>query len=47
MYHGYSKFEAEVKLNGVKCSLVASLFADDTLLLAESEKGQQRVVDEF
>ncbi len=38
---------ARLKVNGVDWSIVACLFADDTVLLAESEKELQRVVDEF
>ncbi len=38
---------AKVKLNGVDWSVAACLFADDTVLLAESERKLQRVVDQF
>lgn len=38
---------AGLKMNGVKWSLIASLFANDTVLLAEIEKELQRVVDEL
>ncbi|MCP5003018.1 MAG: hypothetical protein GY941_03575 [Planctomycetes bacterium] len=36
-----------LQLDGVGWSLVASLFADDTVLMAESERELQRVVKEF
>ncbi len=35
------------KANGVDWFVVACLFADNTVLLAESERELQRVVDEF
>ena len=38
---------ARLKLNGEGWAVVACLFADDTVLLAESEGELQRVVDEF
>ena len=38
---------ARLKVNGVGWSVVTCLFADDTVLLAESERELQRVVDEF
>ncbi len=38
---------ARMKLNGVDWSVVACLFVDDTVLLAESERELQRVVDQF
>ncbi len=38
---------AKLKLNGEDWSVVRCLFADDTVLLAESEGGLQRVVNEF
>ncbi len=41
------KADAGLKLNGVDWSVTAFLFADDTVLLAESEKVIQRVVDQF
>ncbi len=41
------KIGAGLKLNGVDWSVTACLFADDTVLLAESEKKLQRVVDQF
>ncbi|KAK3893161.1 hypothetical protein Pcinc_003002 [Petrolisthes cinctipes] len=37
----------KLRLNEANWSLVASLFADDTVLMAESERNLQRVVDEF
>ncbi len=36
-----------LKLNGADWSAAACLFADDTMLLAESERKLQRVVDHF
>ncbi len=39
--------DARLKVNGVDWSVVACLFADDTVLLAESERELQQVVDEF
>ncbi len=41
------KKSVRLKLNGVDWSVAACLFADDTALLAESERGIQRVVDQF
>ncbi len=41
------KVGARMKLNGVDWSVAACLFADDTVLLAESEREPQRVVDQF
>ncbi len=38
---------ARMKLNGVDWSVTACLFTDDTVLVAESERGLQRVVDQF
>ena len=38
---------AWLKLDAVNWSQVASLFADNTVLLAESERELQRVVNEF
>ncbi len=38
---------ARLKVNGVDWSVVACLFADDTVLLAESERELQRIVDKF
>ncbi len=38
---------AELRLNGEVWSVVTCLFADDTVLLAESEGNLQRVVNEF
>ena len=40
-------FSLRLKLNGEGWAVVACLFADDTVLLAESERELQRVVDEF
>ncbi|KAK3893665.1 hypothetical protein Pcinc_002527 [Petrolisthes cinctipes] len=37
----------KLRLNEANWSLVASLFADDTVLMAENERNLQRVVDEF
>ncbi len=34
-------------MRGVKQPLVAGLYADDTVLLAESERMLQRIVNEF
>lgn len=36
---------ARLRLNGVGRPVVASLFADDTILLAESSKEFQKAVD--
>ncbi len=41
------KVGARLKLNGVDWSVAACLFADDTVLLAESERDLQRMVDQF
>ncbi len=41
------KIGARLKLNGVVWSLSACLFVDGTVLLAESERELQRVVDQF
>ena len=41
------KAGARLKLNGMVWSMAACLFADDTVLLAESERELQRVVDQF
>ncbi len=41
------KIGARMKLNEVDWSAAACLFADDTVLLAESERELQRVVDQF
>ncbi len=38
---------AKLRLNGEVWSVVTCLFADDTVLLAESERDLQRVVNEF
>ncbi len=38
---------ARLKLNGMDWSVAACLFADDTVLLAHSERELQRVVDQF
>ncbi len=38
---------AKLRLNGEVWSVVTCLFADDTVLLAESEGNLQRVVNEF
>ncbi len=38
---------AGLKVNGVDWSVTVYLFADDKVLLAESEKELQRVVDQF
>ncbi len=38
---------ARLKLKDVDWSVTACLFADDTVLLAESERKLQRVVDQF
>ena len=45
MYEG--KINAQLKLNGVDWSVAAILFVDDNVLLAESERKLQRVVDHF
>ena len=41
------KVSARLKLNGETWEVVTSLFADDTVLLAEDERQLQRVFDEF
>ncbi len=41
------KVGARLKLNGGDWSVAACLFADGTVLLAESERKLQRVVDQF
>ncbi len=41
------KLGAGLKMNGMGWSVTACLFADDTALLAESERELQRVVDQF
>ncbi len=38
---------ARLSVRGVEQPLVAGLYADDTVLLAESERKLQRIVDEF
>ncbi len=38
---------ARLNVRGVEQPVVASLYADDTVLLAESERMLQRIVDEF
>ncbi len=38
---------AKLNVRGVEQSLVAGLYVDDTMLLAESEGMLQRIVDEF
>ncbi len=38
---------AELRLNGEGWSVVTCLFVDDTLLLAESKRDLQRVINEF
>ncbi len=43
----WGKIGARLKLNGVDWSVAACLFADDTVLLAESERNLQRVVVRF
>ncbi len=42
-----NKVGVTLKLNGVGWSVAAYLFADYTMLLAESERKLQRVVDQF
>ncbi len=39
--------DAKLRLNGEVWSVVTCLFADDTVLLADSEGGSQRVLNEF
>ncbi len=41
------KIGARLELIGVDWSVAARLFTDDTVLLAESERKLQRVVDQF
>ncbi len=41
------KFDVTLKLNGVDWSVAACLFVNDTVLLAETERELQRVVDQF
>ncbi len=41
------RISARMKLNGVDWSVATCLFADDTVLVAESERELQRVVDQF
>ncbi len=41
------KISARLKMNGVDWSAAAYLFANDTVLPAESEKELQKVVDQF
>ncbi len=40
------KIGARLKLNGMEWSAAACLFADNTVLLAESERELQRVTDQ-
>ncbi len=44
---GVWDFGARLNVRGVEQPLVAGLYADDTVLLAESEGMPQRIVDEF
>ncbi len=44
---GMQDLGARLNVRGVEQPLVASLYADDTVLLAESERMLQRIVDEF
>ncbi len=41
------KIGAELRLHGMDWSVTVCLFADDTVLLAQSEMELQRVVDQF
>ncbi len=41
------RISARMKLNGVDWSVAACPFADDTVLLAESERKLQTVADQF
>ncbi len=41
------KVGARLKLNGVNWPAAACMFPNDTVLLAESERKLQRVVDQF
>ncbi len=41
------KINARLKLNGRDCSMAAVLFADDSVLLAKSERELLRMVDQF
>ncbi len=44
---GVRDLGASLNVRGVEQSLVAGLYVDDTVLLAESEGMLQRIVDEF
>ncbi len=44
---GVRDLGARLNVRGVEQPLVAGLYADDTMLLAESEGMLQRIVDEF
>ncbi len=44
---GVQDLGAGLNVRGVEQPVVASLYADDTVLLAESEGMLQRIVDEF
>lgn len=46
-HHGNTSIWARVRLNGAEWPVVQCLLADDTVLLAESERELQRVVGEF
>ncbi len=39
--------QATLEQNGVDWSVAACLFADDTVLLAESERELRRMIDQF
>ena len=39
--------DVRLKINGIRWAIVACLFADDTVLFAESEEERQTMVDEF
>ncbi len=41
------KKDARLELDGMDYSVAACLFTDDTVLLAESERELQRVLDQF
>ncbi len=41
------KIGAGLRVNAVDWSVIVCLFADDTVLLADSERELQRVVDQF
>ncbi len=43
----WKKLDARLNLNGVDWSVAACLFSHDTVLLVESERKLQRVVDQF